>query len=455
MAHPGLHQLVATLRQALRPPEDQDLTDGQLLDRFLASRDEAAFAALVRRHAPLVLGVCRRVLGNPHDAEDAFQATFLVLAQKAKSVVRRGAVGGWLYTVAYRAALEAKAAGRRRGEMERQVAEMPEPAVTPPEPQDWRLLLDRELNRLPAKYRDPIVLCDLDCLTRREAARRLGLAEGTLSSRLATGRRTLAKRLAAQGVTLSGGALAAALSEGAASAHVPMNLVWSTAKAAALVAAGELAAVATPAAILSKGVLQAMFWAKLKAAVVTAVVVAVVGVSVLVVRAGGSGTAQAAPPSELEQLRKENELLKLNLRVTLEKIKAQEDELAALKRRAEAAANPVGVLLRTQPTNLQPTLGMPLLGTSMSPFGQPLLGTTTSPFGQPVVGTSTIGQPLLGTTEYQLSVLLGTPPANPVADAEAALKALQAAKTPEEKCKAADALERASKKLKEQLKGAP
>jgi RNA polymerase sigma factor (sigma-70 family) len=454
MAHPGLHKLVATLRQALRSPEDKDLTDGQLLDRFLSSRDEAAFATLVRRHAPLVLGVCRRVLGNFHDAEDAFQATFLVLAQKARSVLRRGAVGGWLYTVAYRAALEAKAVGRRRGEREKQVMDMPEPAVAPPELQDWRPLLDRELNRLPAKYRDPIVLCDLGCCTRKEAARRLGLAEGTLSSRLATGRRTLARRLAAQGVTLSGGALAAALSEGAVSAHVASSLVWSTAKAATLAAAGELAAVSTPAAILSKGVVKAMFLAKLKAAMVTAVVVATVGVSVLVCRAGSSGAAQAAPPSELDELRKENELLKLNLRMTLEKIKAQEGELVALKRRAEATANPnLGVLLRTQQTSSQPTLGISTLGTSMSPFGQPLLGTTTSPIGQPLFGTTMLPQTLLGTTtNVQPFGLPVSPPPNPVADAEAALKAFQDAKTPEAKRKAANALEGALKKLKEQLK---
>jgi RNA polymerase sigma factor (sigma-70 family) len=407
MPNPGLHKLVATLRQALRPLEDKDLTDGQLLDRFLASQDEAAFATLVRRHAPLVLGVCRRVLGNFHDAEDAFQATFLVLAQKAKSVRKHGAIGSWLYTVAYRAALEAKTAARRRGEREKQVVEMPDRAVAPPELQDWRPLLDRELNRLPAKYRDPIVLCDLGCSTRKEAARRLGLAEGTLSSRLATGRRTLAKRLAAQGLTLSGGALAAALSEGAASAQVPMSLVWSTVKAANLVAAGELAAVSTPAAILSKGVVKAMFLAKLKAAVVTAVVVAAVGVSVLVCRAGGSGTAQAAPPNELEALRKENELLKVNLRVTLEKIKAQEDELAALKGQAQAADS-LRILRDKQL------------------FANQLLQSR-------FVWEAVANQP------------------DPVADVEAALKAWQSAKTPEEKRKAADALERALMKLNEQL----
>src|SRR5262249_15207280 len=149
----------------------------------------------------------------------------------------------------------------------------------------------------------------------------------------------------------------------------------------AKLAAGQLATASTPVAILAKGVVKAMFLAKLKAAVVTAVVAAAVGASVLGCRAAGSGTAQAAPRGELEELRKATELVKLNVRVTLEKIKAQEAELAALKRRAEAPANPsLGVLLRTQQTNLQPTLGMSPLGTSLSPLGQPLLGTTAFPF---------------------------------------------------------------------------
>jgi RNA polymerase sigma factor (sigma-70 family) len=407
MPTPTLDKLVATLREVLRPRDGKGLTDAHLLERFLAARDETAFATLVQRHGPLVFGVCRRVLGNVHDCEDAFQATFLILAQKARSVKKRGAIGSWLYTVAYRAALEARAARGRRTEREKQVPAMPHSEVAPPEPQDWRPLLDRELNGLPEKYRTAVVLCDLGGLTRKEAARQLGLPEGTVSGRLTQARRLLAKRLARQGVTLSGGALAVALSDGAASANVAPSLVWSTARAATLVAAGELAAVSTPAAILSKGVLQMMFLAKLKAAMVTVVVVAAVGASVLVCRAGGSGTSQAAPPNELEALRKENELLKVNLRVTLEKIKAQEDELAALKGQAQAADRLRSLADRQLYVNhlLQSRLIWDAVAT----------------------------QP------------------DPVADAEAALKALQAAKTPEEKRKATEALEGALKKLKELL----
>jgi RNA polymerase sigma factor (sigma-70 family) len=421
MATPTLDKLVASLREVLRPPDGKGLTDAQLLERFLAARDETAFATLVQRHGPLVFGVCRRVLGNVHDCEDAFQATFLILAQKARSVKKRGAIGSWLYTVAYRAALEARAARGRRAEREKQVPAMPHAEVTAPEPQDWRPLLDRELNGLPEKYRTAVVLCDLGGLTRKEAARQLGLPEGTVSGRLTQARRLLAKRLARYGVALSGGALAAELSQGAATAHVPTALVWSTAKVAALAAAGQLAAVTTPAAVLSKGVITTMFLAKLKAVVVTAVVVATVGVSVLVVRAGGSGMAQAAPPSELEELRKENELLKLNLRVTLEKIKAQEAELVALKDRAPAAENL----------------------------------TQKGTFVLPQQDYEALTRVFLGSVVAQPNAVTPTPPADPVADAEAALKALQAAKTPEEKRKAADALEAALKKLKEQLKGAP
>jgi RNA polymerase sigma factor (sigma-70 family) len=326
------------LRRTLAPPGD-GATDGQLLARFLADRDEEAFAALVRRHGPMVLGVCRRVLGHAQDAEDAFQAAFLVLARKAASVRKRAAVGSWLYGVAYHTARRARDARSRRRAREKQVDAMPHPEVRHPEPQDWRPVLDRELAALPEKYRAALVLCDLEGRTRREAARLLGLPEGTLSSRLATARRMLAERLSRRGVAFSGGALAVALGEGASSARVPGALVWSTAKATA----GNLAAASTPAAVLMKEVLREMLMAKLKVVLGAVLVVTVLGASGLAYRAGG---AQAAPPekpkNELEELRRENELLRLNLRIVLEKCRAQEAELLALKGKGRGEGPPAG-----------------------------------------------------------------------------------------------------------------
>src|SRR6516225_7782711 len=195
-------------------PSEGGLTDGQLLTRFIASRDEASFALLVRRHGPMVWRLCLRVLGHVQDAEDTFQATFLVLARRAASVVKRESVGSFLYGVAYRTALEAKAINARRRSREKQVEAMPQPAFIPDETQDWRPWLDHELNLLPETYRAVIVACDLEGRSRKEAARLLGLAEGTVCSRLARGRCLLAKRLSRYGLSLSGGALAAVLSEG-------------------------------------------------------------------------------------------------------------------------------------------------------------------------------------------------------------------------------------------------
>jgi RNA polymerase sigma factor (sigma-70 family) len=280
----------------------------------------------------MVLGVCRRVLRHTQDAEDAFQATFLVLARKAASVRQRDAVGSWLYAVAYRTARDLQSTRARLRANEHQVDAMPHPQTGPTEPQDWRPLLDEALSRLPERLRAPVVLCDLQGVSRREAACKLCLAHGTLSHRLAAGRRLLAQQLSRRGVTLSGGALAALLSEGAAAAQVPRALVLATAKAASLVAAGQLAAVATPVAALTMGVLRAMWIAKIK----------VVGAAVLAVAALGAGVAYhseavraeqvtpaspAKPRSELEALRREVELLKLNLEVVLEKVRSQENEL--------------------------------------------------------------------------------------------------------------------------------
>jgi RNA polymerase sigma factor (sigma-70 family) len=406
MATRDLKTALNNLRRKLDPASHHgSLTDGQLLARFCAVRDEASFAALVKRHGPMVLGVCRRVLHHEQDAEDAFQATFLVLARKAGSLSNGEALGNWLFGVAHRTALEARSAIARRRARERQVEDMPHPEVAPAEAQDWRPLLDHELSQLPEKYRSAVVLCDLECLSRREAARQLRVPEGTLSSRIATARRMLAKRLSKYGLSLSGGALATALAN-EASAAVPCPLAASTVSGAVGQAVASTAVVA-----LSKEVLTKMFLAKLKLVVGTVLVVAALGAGGVAYQVGGPRPAQAAdgkPLSELESLRKENELLRYNLQVILEKSRAQEAELRALKVKAEARSEPA-------------------LRWKLNPAQVDIVGVWSSEAAE-----------------------LGRP--DPVKEAEAALKALREAKDPEARRRAADSLEQAVKKLKEQPK---
>ena len=191
----------------------------------------------------MVWGVCRRVLANHHDAEDAFQATFLVFVRKAASIASPELLANWLYGVAHQTALKARATTAKRQARERQVTQMPEPAATEPDLwHDLQPLLDQELSRLPDKYRVAIVLCDLEGKTRKEAARQLGVPDGTLAARVARGRALLAKRLKRHGLAVSGGALAMVLAQSAASAGVPAAVVSSTIKAAKLFAAGPAAA---------------------------------------------------------------------------------------------------------------------------------------------------------------------------------------------------------------------
>jgi RNA polymerase sigma factor (sigma-70 family) len=258
---PLMHQL----RYAAFRPGAASLTDGQLLDLFLDHRSEEAFEALVRRHAPMVLGVCCRVLRNTHDAEDAFQAAFLVLVRKADSIVPRELVGHWLHGVAYRTAMKARSLAAQRRAKEQQVRDMPRPENQHEIWDDIRDRLDQELQRLPKKYQAPVILCDLEGKPRREVACALGLPEGTLSSRLNRARRLLARRLGGPGRTLSGGAMAIALAEQTASA-APASLVSSTLEAANKLAAGYAATAVVPAkvAALTEGVLKAMIFAKVK-----------------------------------------------------------------------------------------------------------------------------------------------------------------------------------------------
>jgi RNA polymerase sigma factor (sigma-70 family) len=257
--------------------QHNEATDGDLLDLYVRQKDEVAFEALVRRHSRMVLGVCRRILGNSHDAEDAFQATFLVLVRKAASIRPAGMVGNWLYGVAHRTALEARRSAAKRRAKEAQVApriETPDDALA-----DLRPFLNQELDGLPDKYRAALVLCDLEGRTRKEAAQQLGLPEGTVASRQARARTILAKRLTRHGVTLSGGALVAALAQEAVSASAPLSLVFATVRAATAYAAepATAAAVASaPVAALTEGVLRTMLLSKLK---ITALLLVVIGLA--------------------------------------------------------------------------------------------------------------------------------------------------------------------------------
>src|SRR5262245_48577912 len=207
------------LRRMVSRPQGGELTDTQLLEQFVSRRDPAAFEVLVWRHGPKVLGVCRHVLRHEQDAEDAFQATFLVLVRKAGSIGRRQSVGGWLARVAYRVALRAKVLADRRAAQAIPAADVPAPA-RPPEVIwcDLRPVLDDELNRLPEKYRAPFILCYLDGKTNEEAARELGCPRGTVASRLAWARERLRARLTRRGLALSAGGLAAALTPAAVTA---------------------------------------------------------------------------------------------------------------------------------------------------------------------------------------------------------------------------------------------
>src|SRR5262245_60737749 len=263
-----MNDVVTHLRTLLVEGDGARLTDGQLLECFVTRRDPAALEALVRRHGPMVWAVCRRVLANYHDAEDAFQATFLVLVRKAASITSGELLANWIYAVATQTALKARATAAKRWTRERQVTEMPEPAVAEQNPwPDLRPLLDQELSRLPHKYRAVIVLCDLEGKSRTEAAQQLGVPEGTIASRMATARALLAKRLARRGLAVSGGALAAGLAENVASAGVPASVVSSTIKAANLLVAGKTAgAISVEVSALTEGVINAMMMTKLKRA---------------------------------------------------------------------------------------------------------------------------------------------------------------------------------------------
>jgi RNA polymerase sigma factor (sigma-70 family) len=270
-----------------------DSTDSELLKRFVVQREESAFVALVERYGPLVQGVCRRVLGDAAAADDAFQATFFVLASQAGAIRKPEAIGSWLYGVALRTAQQARLRARRRREAEQRAAQASGPAGSPgdelmPEPiaansdptvravwTELRGMLDEELNRLPAKYREPIRLCYLEGKTNEEAAQVLGWPKGSVQGRLARGREMFRERLARRGVALPAVTLAALLGTQAAPAAVSAELTRMTVQGALLFATDATAA-GVPAA-LAQEVLRHMFLHKLRTALAGGVIVLVVG----------------------------------------------------------------------------------------------------------------------------------------------------------------------------------
>jgi RNA polymerase sigma factor (sigma-70 family) len=300
MARNQLGTVLDFIRAALGARASGDTTDADLLERFSALRDEAAFTVIFERYGALVLSVCRRVLSNAEDADDAFQAAFLVLFRKARSIRKSASLASWLHGVAYRVSLEARTrAGRRQTHVKRAESMGQADPADEAGARELRSILDQELEQLPEKYRAPLVLHYLAGKTKEETAQQLGWSEGTVSGRLARARDLLRSRLTRRGLALSGSALSAALSQEAAVASVSSVLASSTVSLVTLCAVGEAAAGARAARILAltERVVHTMFLTKLKIATAVLLVAAAVGLG-----AGGLFyQAQADPPEDRPQ----------------------------------------------------------------------------------------------------------------------------------------------------------
>jgi RNA polymerase sigma factor (sigma-70 family) len=275
MASGQLGTVVAFLRRATPIQEVGDPTDGQLLERYVVNRDEAAFAALVHRHAPLVWGVCRRLLAAAHDAEDAFQATFLVLVRRAGSIGKRESVRSWLYGVAYRVAARARSGVARRQSREKPLGDLPR--IDPAADVGWRELrpiLDEEISRLPEKQRLPIILCHLEGKTHDEAARELGCPRATVATRITRGRERLRRQLLRRGLALSAGMGSMIATTNAGAAAVPSGL---SARVIQTATSGENTGLASS---LAERIMRTMLWHKLQLAVVVVLATVIFGAGI-------------------------------------------------------------------------------------------------------------------------------------------------------------------------------
>ncbi len=299
MSNRPLQNVLWHLRELAAAEPATAATDRDLLHRFVHHHDEAAFAALVQRHGPMVLSVCRRVLHHAHDAEDACQAAFLVLARKAGSIRKGDSVGSWLHGVAFRAAANLKRQVARRHARERPAVDVPQADAGDVSWREVRAVLDEELRRLPARYQAPLVLCYLEGKTRDEAAHELGWSQGTLRGRLERARDLLRTRLARRGLTLSASLLAAQLASDASAALSATQLV-GVVQAGVLIAVRDAPAtgvVSTRVLTLTREVIRSMWIAKLKAPAGILLAVSLLGIGAGLI-AGGALTARPAAADE-------------------------------------------------------------------------------------------------------------------------------------------------------------
>jgi RNA polymerase sigma factor (sigma-70 family) len=452
-----LRHVLEHLRTAVRGLPT-NLTDGQLLARFTGCRDEDAFATLLRRHGRMVWGVCRSTVGHAQDAEDAFQATFLALARKAGSLSGSESVGGWLYRVAFRIAVHARAANARRSSRERSVDNLPDVASVTSGPEDWYAVLHQEIAGLPDVYQQALVLCELEGVSRREGAQRLGVPEGTLSSRLAAARRLLGERLVRRGLALSAGCL---------TLNVPEALAVATLEA--VTSQGR----ATPIVALAKGVLQSMFVSKFKALVALSALGLLISVGAFTYGVGGQEptTTKAAQPesgsksnlpapperpgedkeNEAEALRRENKRLQLELRAVRELAQALRDEAQFQAEKAKEEAT----ILRLENKRLQlELLQVRKLAEEMAveakSFQEEALRQRDQAQQSQREAEKLRGRLLAA--EQELTRLRVRSSQEAQADAEGALKAFQEAKDKEGRRKALESLQKAVDKLKETVK---
>jgi RNA polymerase sigma factor (sigma-70 family) len=298
----GPDTLLRYIHRLVVRPEPEEATDAALLGRFISGRDERAFAALVNRHGPLVLHVCRRVLGDSDDTEDAFQAVFLVLARKAASVGRREALAAWLHGVARRVALKARSARARRCRETRPLAAPPADARPDPlaelSARELLLIVDEELQRLPEVYRLPVILCCLEGRSLEEAAHQLGWTPGSVKGRLERGRARLRERLLRRGLTLSATLAAVEVSRNAAPAMAVARLVSRTVQGAVAFGTGQTAGaagVSTGAAALAGQVVKTMALARLKVPAALLLAMSLLATGLALFRAAPSPTP-AVPP---------------------------------------------------------------------------------------------------------------------------------------------------------------